>query len=203
MKKQDQRLSDLRKLMQRELKIMPPADDDSLSTAQSAPGQTSMSSRSLSQLRNSSSVSVDSVSAVGIHKSTETLSISVAQSVGDMRNGSSVSVDSVSAAGVHKSVMSPASPATLSLSDQLTLNGQYTPTDYVSSRSSGGQRSAGRSHRSLAGSQGGVVMSPADCEYDFVRELNFKYLRHVVLKFMLSREAEVPTCLQMNNVTRI
>jgi len=41
------------------------------------------------------------------------------------------------------------------------------------------------------GSQGGVVMSPSDCEYDFVRELNFKYLRHVVLKFMLSGEAEV------------
>jgi len=202
MKKQDQRLSDLRKLMQRELKIMPPPDDDSLSTTQSAPGQTSTSSRSLSQLRNNSSVSVDSVSAVGIHKSTETLSLSLS----DMRNGSSVSVDSVSAAGVHKSAMSPAeisSPATLTLSDQLTINGQYTPANYASSRSAGGQRSVGRSQRSSAGSQGGVVMSPADCEYDFVRELNFKYLRHVVLKFMLSREAEVKTLLQINKMTGI
>jgi len=190
MKKQDQRLSDLRKLMQRELKIMPPPDDDSLS--QSAPGQTSMSGRSLSQLRNSSSVSVDSASAIGIHTSTETLSSSVAQSMNDMRNGSSVSVDSVSTAGVHRSATSPAdttSPATLTLSDQLTINGQYTPFNCASSRS-------GRGHRSSAGSQSGVVMSPADCEYDFVRELNFKYLRHVVLKFMLSREAEVRTYLR-------
>lgn len=30
-----------------------------------------------------------------------------------------------------------------------------------------------------------------DGQYDFTRELNFKYLRHVVLKFMLSRETEV------------
>jgi len=50
-----------------------------------------------------------------------------------------------------------------------------------------GQRLAAAGQRS----QAGVVMSPADNEYDFVRELNFKYLRHVVLKFMLSREAEV------------
>jgi len=35
------------------------------------------------------------------------------------------------------------------------------------------------------------MMSPVDSEYDFMRELNFKYLRHVVLKFMLSRETEV------------
>jgi len=177
-KKQDQRLSDLKKLMQRELKIAPPPSDDDLITAQSASG----SGRSMIHLRNSSSVSVDSLSAVGIHviaTPAETVSplSQSGMSVMSVRNGSSMAVSSASAAGIHKAVTSP---ATLSISDQHTVNGQYTSTSCDSSRSVRGQRS-----------QAGVMMSPADCEYDFVRELNFKYLRHVVLKFMLSREAEV------------
>ena len=194
MKKQDQRLSDLKKLLQRELKIVPPSGDDDLTTTQSMPAQTSMSSRPLSHARNGSSVSVDSV---GIHMSAtpaETQSGMSVTSVSHVRNGSSVPVDLALAAGIHKSASSQAdlsSPATLSISDQHTINGQYTPTDCDSSRSGGGQRSLARRQRSHAG----VIMSPADCEYDFVRELNFKYLRHVVLKFMLSREAEVVTVL--------
>ena len=183
-KKQDQRLSDLKKLMQRELKIAPPPSDDDLTTTHSVPGQSVMSGKSLSHVRNSSSVSMDSVSVAGIHvpatqaETVSPLSQSGA-SVASVRNGGAA------AAGIHKSATCQAdlmSPATLSISDQHTVNGQYTPTNYDLSRSVRGQRSR---------SQAGVVMSPTDCEYDFVRELNFKYLRHVVLKFMLSREAEV------------
>jgi len=209
MKKQDQRLADLKKLMQRELKILPPPSDDDIATTQSVPMQMSMSSRSLRHVRNSSSVSVDSVSAVRIHTSATPVEAasSAAQSgmsvtaVGDVRNGSGVSLDLASAAGVHKSATtshadpsSPTSPATLSISDQHTVNGQFTAINCGSSRSGRGQRSVAKGQRS----QTGVIMSPADCEYDFVRELNFKYLRHVVLKFMLSRETEVITFLKYN-----
>ena len=191
-KKQDQRLSDLKKLMLRELKIAPPPSDNDLTTAQSVPGQTAVSGRSVSHLRNSSSVSVDSLSAAGIHMpATQAETVSPLSQSGmsfaSVRNGGG-------AAGIHKSATCQAdlsSPATLSVSDQHTVNGQYTPTNCDPSRSVRGQRSGPGGHRSPAGSQSGVVMSPADCEYDFVRELNFKYLRHVVLKFMLSREAEV------------
>ena len=192
-KKQDQRISDLKKLMQRELKIAPPllGDDDLTVT-----GQTTMSGRSLSHHRNSSSVSVDSISAVGIHTSATPSSLPQSglsvTSVNDVRNGGSVTVD---LAEMYKSATCqatnlPSSPATLDISDQLAVNGQHTPTiNSGSSRSVRGQRSGHGGHRS----QAGVVMSPADCDYDFVRELNFRYLRHVVLKFMLSREAEVMT----------
>ena len=185
-KKQDQRLSDLKKLMQRELKIAPPPSNDELVM----PQQTSMSGRSLSHVRNNSSVSVDSVSAVGIHMSVVAAEALPGMSFSDVRNGSGVSLDLTSTAGIHKSATcqaDPTSPATLSVSDQHTLNGQFSPTNCGLSRSGGGHRG----QRSSMGSQGGVVMSPSDCEYDFVRELNFKYLRHVVLKFMLSGEAEV------------
>ena len=188
-KKQDQRLSDLKKLMQRELKIAPPPSDDDLTTTQLVPGQTVVSGKSLSHLRNGSSVSIDSLSAAGIHASATQVGTLSPVSQSDMsvmsvRNGGSV------AAGIHKSATCQAdlsSPATLSISDQHTVNGQWTPTNCDPPGSVRGQRSVFGGYRS----HGGVVMSPADCEYDFVRELNFKYLRHVVLKFMLSREAEV------------
>lgn len=191
-KKQDQRLSDLKKLMQRELKMTPPPGDDDQPVAQSAASQTSVSCRSLVHARNGSSVSVDLVLA-GVHAPAET-TLSVSQSgasLSDVRSGgSSVSVDMASDAAVHNCSTSPAdlqSPATLSISDQHTVNGQFTPTNCDLARSLRGQRSSAGDQRSHAG----IVMSPADCEYDFVRELNFKYLRHVVLKFMLSREPEV------------
>jgi len=186
MKKQDQRLSDLKKLMQRELKIIPPTNDDSSLTT---PRQTDMSVRSLSHMRNDSSVSVNSVS---VHISAETAQSGT--SVSDVRNGSSVLLD---LASVHKSAAASqtdaTSPATLSISDQLTVNGQCTPTSCVLSSSAVDRSSADRGRTS----QSGVLMSPANCEYDFVRELNFKYLRHVVLKFMLSREAEVVTYITL------
>ena len=194
-KKQDQRLSEVKKLMQRELKMAPPLlNDDDSTTALSALVQTATSGRSLSHVRNCSSVSVDSLTATGMLTSAipaETLPSSPSQSATTARNGNSVSVDLASAAGIHKSATFPAanpsSPATLSVSDQLTVNGQCTPPNCTTTRSVGGQRLAAAGQRS----QAGVVMSPADNEYDFLRELNFKYLRHVVLKFMLSREAEV------------
>jgi len=187
---------DLKKLLQRELKMAPPTSDDDFTITQSVPPQTSMFGRSMSHVRNGSSVSVDSV---GIHVSVTPAEMvsqsgmsgtSLTDHVADVRNGSSVSLDLASAAGVHKSATLQAdvsSPATLTISDHLTFNGQYTPTNCSALRSGRDQRG----HRSSTGSQAGVVMSPADCEYDFVRELNFRYLRHVVLKFMLSREAEV------------
>jgi len=193
-KKQEQRLSDLKKLMQRELKITPPPSDSDLTTTPSVLGQkAAMSGRSVSHLRNSSSVSMDSVSAAGIHTSATQADTASAlsqcgMSVMSMRNESGV------AAGIHKSATCQAdlsSPATLSISDQHTVNGHYTPTNCDSSRFVRSQKSGAGGYRSPFGSQAGVVMSPTDCEYDFVRELNFKYLRHVVLKFMLSREAEV------------
>jgi len=191
-KKQDQRLSDLKKLLQRELKMVPPTGDDDLTATQST---SAMSGRSLSHIRNNSSVSVDSVSAVGICTSEMSQSSMALNDHGiDVRNGSGLSLDLSSAAGIHKSATAQVdvtSPATLSISDQHTVNGQHTPTNCSTTRSARGQRSGSRGQRSSAGSQAGVVMSSAESEYDFVRELNFKYLRHVVLKFMLSREAEV------------
>lgn len=192
-------------MLQRELKITLPTGDSDFTTTQTLPTQTSMSGRSMSHVRNSSSVSMDSVSAVGIRMS-DTLAemassasqsgMSVSDRIADVRNGHSVSLELASAAGIHKSATSQAdltSPATLSITDHHTVNGECTPTNCGTTRSGRGQKSVARGQRSSAGSQAGIVMSPADSEYDFVRELNFKYLRHVVLKFMLSREAEVMT----------
>lgn len=51
--------------------------------------------------------------------------------------------------------------------------------------------------KDLSGGSSGVLprFNPQgtedDGQYDFTREPNFNYLRHVVLKFMLSRETEV------------
>jgi len=176
--------------------MVPPTSDDDLTSIQPVPAQTSaLSGRSSSHVRNCSSVSVDSVSAVGIHTFEMSQSgMALSDDATDVRNGSSVSLDLASAAGIHKSATVQAdltSPATLSISDQHTVNGRHTPTNCGTTRSARGQRSGSRGQRSSAGSQAGVVMSPIESEYDFVRELNFKYLRHVVLKFMLSREAEV------------
>ena len=162
--------------------MAPPPSDDDFTITQSVPPQTSMSGRSISHVRNGSSVSVDSV---GIHMSVTPAEMASSMSPSGMsdtsltdhvRNGNSVSLDLASAAGIHKSATLQAdasSPATLSISDQLTINGQYTPTNCSA------LRSMARGQRSSMGSQAGVVMSPTDCEYDFVRELNFKYLRHV------------------------
>jgi len=181
--------------------MAPPTSDDDFTTSQTVPAQTYMSGRSMSHVRNNSSVSVDSLSAAGVHNVSITPAemalpasqsgMSVSDHMTNVINGGGLSLDLASAAGIHKSATCQAdlsSPATLSISDHHTFNGQYTPMNCSSSR---GHRSSAKGHRSSVGSQSGVVMSPADCEYDFVRELNFKYLRHVVLKFMLSREAEV------------
>lgn len=190
-KKQDQRLSDLKKLLQRELKALPSGADlsaaftfDSSSVTSSGPPPVSVNSN------NSNDNGVDDIvsaaAAVHIHR-----------------------------AALHRSSseLHPSSPATLSISE--VGSGRHRngvsggSTDTVASlhganatktagpptgRSdvTGGGRTRRVSQRSLNGGGGGtVMMSPVDSEYDFMRELNFKYLRHVVLKFMLSRETEV------------
>jgi hypothetical protein len=173
-------LADLKKLLQRELKVLPPGADNATPTYQPT---------SAEQGGSNSALRIDiaaAAAAVGVHTSALHHS--------------------------HSDTANPPSPATLSVSEVgsgrhrngvadgiSALYGSSTPWPSAG-RGDGVTTSSGRtrrtSHRSVNGtchapSSGGVMMSPVDSEYDFMRELNFKYLRHVVLKFMLSRETEV------------
>lgn len=180
-KKQEQRLADLKKLLQRELKVLPSGADNVTSTYQPTAAEHAGSN---------SALRIDiaaAAAAVGVHTS------ALHHSHSDTAESPSPATLTVSevGSGRHRNGVADGMSASY---------GGSTPWP-TAGRGDGVTTSSGRtrrtSHRSFNGTShtpslgGGVMMSPVDSEYDFMRELNFKYLRHVVLKFMLSREAEV------------
>lgn len=183
-------MADLKKLLQRELKVLPPGSDSV------GPASTDSSMMSASHVATAAEIgSTNGVSRVDV-------AAAAAAAVG---------VHTAAQHHLHMDSAEPSSPATLTVSEvgagrhrnsstdgfaasYASANAPWSATGRGDGLASGG-RTRRLSHRSSTGlvapSGGAVMMAPVDSEYDFMRELNFKYLRHVVLKFMLSRESEV------------
>lgn len=155
-KKQELRLADLKKLLQRELKVMPPNNDPNPLPSNGTSFQNSADSvfpgYALSDL-------ADVGLSIGHH--------------------------------------STFSAATLPITHSLTLSDLRHAKQTMGNNEGFITRGTGLRRFEDSGAMVGQRFNPqgvqdaGEVEYDFTRELNFKYLRHVVLKFMLSRETEV------------
>jgi len=211
-KKQDQRLSDMKKLLQRELKAGPGgngADAGSHISNQNTFNVQSGANGTHSQTPPPSG----SRSNIYASESYPNLSTAAAATLPVSYSVSHHSVTYNGQAGIHNAHFPGAEEA----GEGGAIRGNLT--------SSGGGAGASHKQHSRAGSRdwigdddlsrllaaasgsgglvdmGGVGGPPSssglvsfslpDEEYDFTRELNFKYLRHVILKFLLSRESEV------------
>lgn len=149
-KKQDQRLMDLKKLVQRELRVTSSANSDQ------------------PLLANGSGVQSSADSLAQAFDSTDAMP---------------------APAFIHPGVGS-AVAATLPISHSFTHGNARNTTLFAEDLESVPRKDrSGGSSRVLARFNPQGIED--DGQYDFTRELNFKYLRHVVLKFMLSRETEV------------
>lgn len=153
-KKQELRLADLKKLLQRELKVTAPYNDPNPLHS----------------------------NGTGFQNSAD-----------PAFSGYADLSDSGLSAGNHSAF----SAATLPITHSFTLSNSRHGKQAVGNSDGFVSRGIGEQGFEDGGSVVGQRFNPQGVhdagvvEYDFTRELNFKYLRHVVLKFMLSRETEV------------
>ena len=179
-KKLQQRLTDLKKTLQRELNVQTlPNDDvtDHLTTGHdhSRPNQQYSSASSKQQTLTSAAA------AAALHV-TNGYNSGTAGSSGDERSPSSFPVTSRAHAALHKHSLYANATSNISASDLADFAGTFKNNPSASSKDSG--------HKSSAVAAVAATRSSRTGALDYERDINFNYLRHVVLKFMLSRESE-------------
>ena len=148
---QQQRLTDLKKTLQRELKVQTlPNDDQPLSDSESVRPL----GRTLAESRSHSAVSLNHASS----------NSSAPHSVSSSRTTPSLLYTNSAKISIDATLMGSA--------------GQSLMVHNAASNNTGGHKKRKPPFN-------------AKGEYDHTQDLNLEYLKHVVLKFMLSREAEV------------
>ena len=173
-KKLQQRLTDLKKTLQRELNVQTLPNDDVTDHLTghdpTRPNQQYSSASSKQQTLTSAAA------AAALHV-TNGYNSGTAGSSGDERSPSSFPVTSRAHAALHKHSLYANAASNISASDLADFAGTFKNNPSASSK--GHKSSAVAATRS---SRTGAL--------DYERDINFNYLRHVVLKFMLSRESE-------------
>ncbi len=187
---QQQRLSDLKKTLQRELKVQALPNDEVSS------GLTpSNSARDLPSLAMTNSDGITNNGRTSSSKY-ESGDGAVSNTLVVPSNTKSKSPDSRGLHGVH-------SAGSGSLDFGSPLNSDMVGGGYSSHSRGQFNSSDGKDyhhhHRNHHHSKAGKLRLSSDEELDYSKDVNFEYLRHVILKFMLSRENEVSIELAGSN----
>ena len=195
LKKQEQTLKDLRVTLQRELKVQALPNDE-VQEPPSAAGQPNSGATTIGGRFDSSAVAGRSSSPAFYNSSSSSLSQQQHQNHSNYHHYNHPHTNMNQSNFMHGhsgSSSAPSfSPAVTSTNPSAAVLSVQSSLPYAGSASSSAVVSLTAHSPSVpSGAQDSLTTHTASVKRELDKDVNFMYLKHVVLKFMLSREAEV------------